>query len=622
MSDRPADHLNLRDVFEAIQDGISVLDHELKILRTNAWMEKMYSKGEPLAGRKCYQAYQARQTPCPWCPSLKTLSSGKPHSTVVPYPSEKNPTGWIDLSSFPLKAESGRVIGVIEYVKDISVQKKAEAALRQSEAKLRSLINSISENLALIDSDGIILTANAVLANGLRLPAEELAGRRLFDLLPIPLAESCAKAARDVLMTGKSMQTEDEYRGRIYRTQFYPVSDETGKIRQVVVSGADITDMRKLESLLLQAQKMEAIGTLAGGIAHDFNNLLMGIQGRISVMLMERSVPPSFTEHLNAIGHYVQSAAKLTKQVLGFAREGRYEAKVMDLNELVSRSSTMFGRTRKEIQIHFTPQEDLWPVEADPGQIEQVLLNLYVNAWQAMPAGGNVYLETKNLTLHPPSVIPYGLKPGRFVRVRVTDTGTGIPRRLIEKIFDPFFTTKPVGTGTGLGLSTAYNIMKNHGGFIEVESEEGQGSTFSLFLPATEKRPEPCVERRQDIPRGTETILLVDDEEMVLSVTREILEKVGYRVLTARSGREALELYEQNRGRIDLVILDIVMPDMSGESTFQALKTLYPGVKVLLSSGYSAEGVASRMLAEGCRAFVQKPFLVHELTKKIREALA
>jgi PAS domain S-box-containing protein len=383
----------------------------------------------------------------------------------------------------------------------------------------------------------------------------------------------------------------------------------------------DITDLRKLEGSLIQAQKLEAIGTLAGGIAHDFNNLLMGIQGRVSLMLMEVSTPSPLSEHLKAVEQYVQSAAHLTKQILGFAREGRYEAKVTDLNELVRRSSTMFGRTRKEIRIHFTAHRGLWPVEVDPGQVEQVLLNLYVNAWQAMPAGGDLYLETSNTVLDAARATPFGLEPGRFVRICVSDTGMGMPPSVVARIFDPFFTTKAMGRGTGLGLSTAYGIIMNHGGFIEVSSEEGEGSTFSFSLPATEKAPDPVVERRQEITRGSETVLLVDDEEMVLDVTREILEKTGYRVLTARSGREAVEVYEKHLPHIDLVILDMIMPDMGGEATFRRLKDLHAEVKVLLSSGYSVEGAASRMLAEGCWGFVQKPFLLQELSKKIREAL-
>lgn len=615
-----SDTMNLDHIFQSIQDGISVLDRDLTILRVNSWMEKLYCRGSTLVGRKCYDAYQGRTSPCPWCPSLKTLATGKTHSVVVPYPSERDPTGWIDVSSFPLTDEAGRIFGVIEYVKDITALKKTEEALHRSEARIRSLIDAISETVVLIDREGIILAANAVLAERLGRASEELTGKCLFAFLPTHVSQSRKKAAHEVVATGKPVQTVDERNGRIYRTQWFPVFDQSGAVIQIAVFGADITETRRLESSLIQAQKMEAIGTLAGGIAHDFNNLLMGIQGRISLMLLDTLPSHPFLEHLKAVEQYVQSAANLTKQLLGLAKGGKYQTKVTDLNDLVMRGSSLFGRTKKEITIHHNLQKSLWPVEVEPGQIEQVLLNLYLNAWQAMPGGGELYLETENVELDEGRVKPYGFSPGRYVRLCVTDTGIGMDPTLVDRIFDPFFSTKGSGIGTGLGLSTAYGIITNHGGFIEVSTQRGQGTTFSLFLPVTEKSPIPVAKAPQEIARGTETILIVDDEEMILEVTKEILEKTGYRVMTAQSGKEAVELYGSNPD-IDLVVLDIIMPEMSGEATLSMLQQINPEVKVLLASGYSVEGQASRMVARGCRGFVQKPFLLQELSKKIREAL-
>jgi two-component system cell cycle sensor histidine kinase/response regulator CckA len=492
---------------------------------------------------------------------------------------------------------------------------------RRSEAEIRSLIDVITETVVLIDPEGTILAGNAVLAKRLGRKVEELRGRRLFDFFPLSLADSRKKAADEVLMTGKPLQTEDEREGRVYRTHWYPVLDDKGAVTQVAVFAADITETRRLEGRLMQAQKMEAIGTLAGGIAHDFNNLLTGIQGRVALMLLDMSQSHPFHEHLKAVEQYVQSAANLTKQLLGFAKGGKYQLNVLDLNDLVKRSSTLFGRTRKEIKIHYSFQEPLWSVEADSGQIEQVLLNLYVNAWQAMPAGGELHLETRNTVLEEDRVRPYALKPGPYVQICVIDTGVGMDPSLAGKIFDPFFSTKGVGKGTGLGLAIAYGIITNHGGFIEVSSRLGEGSAFSLFLPATKKEITPASQSPLEIPVGTETILIVDDEEMILDVTKEILEKTGYKVLTAQSGREAVDLYEKNPVGINMVILDIVMPEMGGEATFNRLQQINPDVKVLLASGYSVEGEASRMIARGCRGFVQKPFLLQELSKKIREVL-
>jgi two-component system cell cycle sensor histidine kinase/response regulator CckA len=232
---------------------------------------------------------------------------------------------------------------------------------------------------------------------------------------------------------------------------------------------------------------MEAIGTLAGGIAHDFNNLLMAIQGRTSIMLMDKdSSHPDFG-HLKGIEGYIGSAADLTKQLLGFARGGKYEVKPTDLNELIKKETRMFGRTKKEITIHEKYEDNLWPVEVDRGQIQQVLLNLYVNAWQAMPSGGELYIRTQNVTLDENYLKPHQFEPGRYVQISITDTGIGMDKATRERIFDPFFTTKEIGRGTGLGLASAYGILKNHGGFINVYSEKGHGSTFNIYLPASEK---------------------------------------------------------------------------------------------------------------------------------------
>ena len=270
---------------------------------------------------------------------------------------------------------------------------------------------------------------------------------------------------------------------------------------------------------------MEAIGTLAGGIAHDFNNLLMGIQGRASLMLADMDSSDPHFEHLRGIEEYVRSAADLTRQLLGFARGGKYEVKVTDLNELTDRSAKLFGRTKKEITIHRKFQPGLWTVEVDRRQIEQVLLNLFVNAWQAMPAGGEIYLQTQNVVLDEAYVKPHGVKPGKYVKISVTDTGTGMDEQTKQRLFDPFFTTKGMGRGTGLGLASAYGIIRNHEGFITVYSEKGHGSTFNIYLPASGRAVSQREDAAGDLVTGEGTILLVDDEEMILEVGRPLAGK-------------------------------------------------------------------------------------------------
>jgi CheY-like chemotaxis protein len=281
----------------------------------------------------------------------------------------------------------------------------------------------------------------------------------------------------------------------------------------------------------------------------------------------------------------------------------------------------MFGRTKKEIMIHRKFEENLWTVEVDRGQIEQVFINLYVNAWQAMPGGGDLHLETANVTIDKGYVKPFFVKPGRYVKISVTDTGIGMDEKTKERIFEPFFTTKEMGRGTGLGLASVYGIVKGHNGIINVYSEKGHGATFTVYLPASEKEFVKEAQVAADVAKGEGTILLVDDEEMIIEVSRELLEVSGYRVFLAKSGREAIEIYKEKQGEIDVIILDMIMPGMGGGETFDVLKTTNPDVRVILSSGYSINGNAMEIMKRGCKAFIQKPFQMGDLSGKIRKAL-
>jgi|GEM_PF-717033 len=406
------------------------------------------------------------------------------------------------------------------------------------------------------------------------------------------------------------------------------VGKELGERRRIVATFEDITHLkreeeekRKLEFQLVQAQKMEAVGTLAGGVAHDFNNLLMTMQGNTSMMLQDLDPSHPHNEYLKSIERQIRSAANLTKQLLGFAREGHYDVKPTDINEVVEKTAFMFGRTKKEITIQRKYGENLWSVDADADQMGQVLMNLFVNSWQAMPAGGNLFLETRNVILDESYVEPYKAVPGRYVKISVTDTGTGMDEKTKQRIFDPFFTTKELGRGTGLGLSMAYGIIRRHKGFVNVYSEPGHGTTFDIYLPASEREAVPEAATSQDIIRGTGTVLLVDDEAQVLKVSRRMLERLGYTVISTQNGKEAVELYQERKDGIDIVLLDMIMPGMSGEKVFQALREMNPAVRVILLSGYSINGQAKSILESGCNGFLQKPVSLRELSQKIDEVL-
>ena len=524
---------------------------------------------------------------------------------------------------------------LISVVKDISSLDKAQKALGESEGKYRSLFEQAGDYILMLevkeDVGLVIADANEAACEIHGYTREELVGTPISDI-DRGLNNEQVRALLDRVMAGESLLFETKHLKKDGTTFPIEVSSkflDIGEGPPLIISiERDLTnrkraeeEKKKLQTQLQQAQKIEAIGTLAGGIAHDFNNLLMAIQGRASIMLMNKASSHRDFRHLKGIEDNIESAADLTKQLLGFARGGKYEVKATDINELVKKQNRMFGRTKKEISIRGKYEENLWSVEVDRGQIEQVLLNLYVNAWQAMPAGGDLYLGTENVALDETDVKPFAIEPGKYVKISVTDTGIGMNKVTREKIFEPFFTTKEMGKGTGLGLASAYGIIKNHGGFINVYSEKGHGTTFNIYLPASEKEILEEKKPTGDLLRGSETVLFVDDEDMIIEVAEELFEQLGYKVLTARSGKEAIEIYEKNKKKIDIVLLDMIMPDMTGGDTYDKLKEISPDIKTLLASGYSINGQATEIMDRGCNGFIQKPFKMKELSRKLREIL-
>ncbi|MBL7180086.1 MAG: response regulator [Desulfobacterales bacterium] len=368
-------------------------------------------------------------------------------------------------------------------------------------------------------------------------------------------------------------------------------------------------------------EAMEFMGMLIGAIVHDINNLLMGIQGNTSLMLLGIDAVHPFYEKLKNIEQYIQNGADLTERLLGFARKGKYEAKPTDLNPIIARSSEIFARMEHNISIHPKYQKDIWTVEVDQGQIEQVFLNFYINACQAMPDGGELYLQTENVTLDEAYANQHGLEPGGYVKISVTDTGAGMDEATSKNIFEPLFSARASDLGIGLGLAPAHDIVKNHGGIITVYSEKGKGTTFSVYLPVSEKVFIKEEEFAEELSKGSETVLLVDDEQMIIDVGSQLLEKLGYKVYSAESGKAALKIYKENKDDIDIVILDVIMPGMNGGETYDRLKALNVDVKVLLSSGYGVNRQINEILARGCNEFIQKPFNMKQLSRKIRKIL-
>lgn len=383
-------------------------------------------------------------------------------------------------------------------------------------------------------------------------------------------------------------------------------------------------ERRKLEERLFLSEKLKAIGQLAGGVAHDFNNLLMGILGNASLVQMEFDPGHPSYRRLSQIEEHVKRGANLTRQLLGFARGGKYEVKTLSPNDLVRRSAQLFLETRKGIEAAFLLRDDVRPVEADAGQIEQVLLNIYINAGHAMPGGGSLEIRTSNVTLSESDARAFETKPGEYVKISITDTGTGMDRETLSRIFDPFFTTKSEQGGTGLGLASAYGIVRNHGGAINAHSEPGHGSTFNIYLPAADRALEKEIAAKpgNELLRGSGGILLVDDEPMILDSAAGLLESLGYSVYRASSGQEAAATYREKRDGIDLVILDMILPGMGGSEVLRALKEIDPGVRVVLSSGYGLQDDVRSVMEAGCCAFVQKPYKFADLSRIIRQVIS
>ena len=502
------------------------------------------------------------------------------------------------------------------------------------EDRYRNIIETMEEGYFEIDLKGKLTFVNDAFARMVGRTPSQMRGLRTRDYTSTDTATRMQHTLNTIYLTGESQRI-----GRF--DVFHPDGDRValelsvsqvkntrsrvvgfrGIARDVTANLKVTREKQRLETQLHQARKMEAIGTLASGIAHDFNNIMMGILGNTSLMISRIDPDHPHFEKLKNIEKYVENGSELTQQLLGFARGGKYNVKPSSIRELVEESAQMFGRTKKEIRIHKAHLKETFPVAVDRGQIEQVLLNLFVNAWQAMPGGGDIYLLTEDVELEADYQAPYEVIPGPYVKLSIMDTGVGMDRTTRKRIFEPFFTTKEMGRGTGLGLASAYGIIKNHGGYINVYSEKGRGTTFNIYLPASDHtRPEEDGATRR-IYTGSETILLVDDEDITMDVGQELLEELGYKVLTARNGRDALDIYRRRKARIDMVILDMVMPGMGGGATYDELKKLNPEVKVLLASGYSISGEASKILERGCNAFIQKPFNMKQLSEKIRKVL-
>lgn len=615
-----------RAIFDAANDAIFIHDIQTgEFLDANRKMCEMYG----------YTPEELR------CLTVEDLSVGEP-----PYTNEvalefmtKAANGEPQLFEWRAKGKSGRVFWVevnlqrallggkdrlVAIVRDITRRKQAEEKLREQ----ATLLDHARDAILVRDLDDRLVYCNHSAATLFGWTANEAVGKSARELLYQKDQAQFEVAKQELLRTG-------EWSGELLLTakngakinvdsSWTLVRDEDNQPKVVLVIDTDITDKKRIEKQFLRAQRMESIGILAGGIAHDLNNVLSPIVMALEVLRM-KYVDQESQIWLKLLQASAERGASMVKQILSFARGSEGKHVILQAKHLITDVVKILRETLpRSVDVQFDLPSDLWTICADPTQLHQVLMNLCVNARDAMPGGGSITIKAKNISIDENYVRKnLEARAGDFVEITVADTGTGIDADLIGRIFEPFFTTKDIGKGTGLGLSTALAIVKSHGGFINVHSEAGKGTAFAVCIPASrEAEEEPLSRVFDDLPKGRgELVLVVDDEEAIRQITRSTLETFGYRVLLAGDGTEALAIYEANRDDIKVVVTDMMMPVMDGEATARALGKLTPGVRIISVSGLVDEAKVPDAVGAGVQMFLQKPYTAEELLTAIAEVL-
>jgi PAS domain S-box-containing protein len=514
---------------------------------------------------------------------------------------------------------------------------RAEAELRRLNEFNESIVQSMTEGIIVEDAAGSLTFVNPAAAAMLGYAPGELIGQHWTSIVapdqqPLVQVADARRAQGQTDRYEVDLVRRDGGRFPVLVSASPRLAPEDGRFSGTLAVFTDLSELKRLEDQFRQAQKMEAVGRLAGGVAHDFNNLLTVIH--LSTRLLERKLRPEDSlrstaseavwPHVQRIQEASRRAANLTKQLLAFSRKEIMEPKVLDLNDLLSELDKMLRRLiREDIELTTRLAADLWPVKIDPTQVEQVVVNLAVNARDAMPSGGRLTLETADVTLDAAYAAHHlEAQPGEYVLLTVSDTGVGISEEVKAHLFEPFFTTKERGKGTGLGLATVFGIVKQNGGHIEVFGEVGQGTTFKIYLPrVSEGVPAPAPPVSQPAARGSETLLLVEDEPLLQEIVCDTLQGQGYQVLTAHDGLEGLRVAEAHEGPIHLLLTDVVMPRLSGRALADQLQTSHPAMRVLFTSGYTDNAIVHHgVLAEGVH-FLSKPFDLEALAKKVRDVL-
>ena len=530
-----------------------------------------------------------------------------------------------------LLAEDDTFLGLMGVNRDVTERNKIQASLKWNERLFREVFEASPESACIMDIEtGKYVDVNNTFCQATGWSREEAVGRSPSELELWLIPGDEEKLRLHIVKNGVAINFEAQFRNKNGSVSVALVSVSIFSIGERLFSlslARDIRELRQaqedkleMEVKLNRVQRLDSIGTLAGGVAHDFNNVLMGIQGNLS--LVERDIQDSSLSlaHVRKIEQLVTSASQLTAQLLGLAQAGSYETAPADMNQLVAEQVEFFRRTHSSITVNKYYKLGLPSVDVDLNQIRQVLLNLFLNAWNAMSNTRNLTLTTDCVELTEEQGLSHQVDAGQYIKVAVQDSGTGMDTATMEKVFDPFFTTNEVGKGAGLGLASAYSIIKTHRGFMAVSSVLSEGSTFEIYLPSSSKPIQSATAPSTKPQTGTESILVVDDEQRILDVISSMLEMLGYDVFSAEGGEKALTILHENPS-IELVVLDMLMPGMNGVETFTELKKISKDLKVIISSGFSAKDQMAEILVKGCDGFLAKPFNLVELSTKVRQAL-
>jgi two-component system, cell cycle sensor histidine kinase and response regulator CckA len=613
--------------------------HEVFWVGAPDWSEVFYVSPayEDIWGRSCQSLYDA---PLSWLDAIhpddrnstegavEARLTGVSETTEFPEYRVVRPDGtkrWVLARAYPVFDENGVVVRIAGIAEDITERRRTREALEDSQARWKAISENIPDHVMLLDREGSITFVNRMLTG---LAGDEVLGASVLSFTDPEYHPLTTELLARVWETGRADQFRSQFVTRENAVRSFDVRVgpvfESGRVSAVILSAIDVTEEMELEEQLRQAQKMEAIGQLTGGVAHDFNNLLQVINGTAEMALADIEDDHPLRESLVEMAGAGERAARLVQQLLLFSRRQIMRLQYLDLNDAVADVMSLLVRVIGEhIQLQWRPGPNIGKIHADHSMIEQTLVNLCVNARDAMPDGGTLTIETLDATVDDAYLATHSLAvAGRYALLVVTDTGCGMERHVIDHIFEPFFTTKSVGQGTGLGLATVYGIIKQHEGMIDVESEPGGGSTFKLYWPVNETTEHPAgTDMESETQGGSEMILLAEDDDSVRSLAQHILERAGYTVVLAKNGIEAMALFEERGDEVDMAMLDVVMPEAGGRQAYEQMLVRRPGLKALFTSGYSEGAIHTNFVLDKGLTLMQKPFSRNTLLRSVRETL-